>query len=116
MAGRGDELASSRQEDAAGAVTLIGEPYTGPTTAEQFAALDVLIGIAALQDKARREGAAADQQRPSEYALTAEMAAIDEDEGRAREGRRSGKHTRRTRAFAIDQKILAILAARGARK
>ncbi|HEY0935215.1 MAG TPA: hypothetical protein VGD91_15915 [Trebonia sp.] len=129
---RGDDLTGSGQVSARGP-RLVAEPHTGPSTGEQFAALDVLIGIAQQQDRARRQEAAAarlprpgpayeDDPARTTDPLTALLPWLDpgdaDDSGQDREADRGHgtKTARRGRVRALGRRTLTFLTIPGARR
>jgi hypothetical protein len=130
---RRDDMAGSGQVSARG--PRRAAPSSGPATGEQFAALDVLIGIAQLQDRARREEAATVRLRltrpghqdgpPRTDPLTVLLpwlgASDSGDTGSAdqdyqADGGHRTKTARRGRVRALGRRTLAFLTIPGARR
>src|ERR1700761_9480349 len=114
MGRRGDELSGSAQQSAP---DRSAEPYTGPSTAEQFAALDVLREIAAIQERARQQDVAAGLPAQAGYLADDELAMYGDDgertalltAGDAEEGARAPQGAARTRpARRSRSRVLAL--------
>jgi hypothetical protein len=123
---RGDELTSSAQQAAPG---RSAEPYTGPSTAAQFAALDVLREIAAMQERAWQQDVEAGRPPQAGYLADDELAMYGADGERTAlltqtgvedagepESAPSARPARRSRVLALGRKTLAFLVIPGARR